>query len=450
MEFLGILKKENKLNKYIYSPLVEKEYSLDESKDICTNKEGLIDIKSNIPTELGSNGKTLVSQNLKSNNKETIKTRNNSNFSKNCNTAIKKSSKIGNSKSKNHSVIRDNVNSFNTNKNKNRLDGYSKKNKPFCANAFLQCLSNVKRLRNFLLQQNNYNNLMSDKNKKVSFAFAKFLKLFWQSKESSKKFYDSTQFKKIILEQIIELRNNDNPIEIFKILLSKINEELSDINKINNAMPNIKENGLNIFDCNEVKNSFIKKYNKYKSIIADEFCGFIMKETYCQICKISEYHSEQYYYLDFEIGENIEINNTGNKNIKINDYFDYLHTSQNEINDFICKKCGKERKAIVKKNIFIFSKTLIIYFNINIFKNIDKIILEESLNIDGCSYSLIAVIMQYNKNNFISYCKNSFDNKWYRFKDETITESSFKIVLSINNPLIIFLSRDESLEKKNE
>ena len=166
MDFLGIVMKQNKLNKYInINSSLEKEISLDESNtfynDKLTNKEGLIDIKSNIQTEvvtIKSNGKTLISQNQESINNETIKTRNNSNFSRNnCMTSInssnKKSPNIEKSKSKNHSVIPENEKTKNISKNKNGLVGLSNKDKPFCINAFLQCLSNIKRLRKFFYKK---------------------------------------------------------------------------------------------------------------------------------------------------------------------------------------------------------------------------------------------------------------------------------------------------------
>ena len=126
----------------------------------------------------------------------------------------------------------------------------SNKDNPFSINAIVQCLSNINRFRNYLIKEENYKNLLADKNKdkKVSFALAKVFKNIWENNETiSKGVYDTSEFKKEIFENINELKNNTSPIVILNSILAKINKELETSNennlpKINNVKSIYKEN----------------------------------------------------------------------------------------------------------------------------------------------------------------------------------------------------------------
>ena len=41
---------------------------------------------------------------------------------------------------------------------------------------------------------------------------------------------------------------------------------------------------------------------------------------------------------------------------------------------------------------------------------------------------------------FIAYCKNSYNDKWYKFNDAFVTESSFQEASSIGLPYVLYYS----------
>ena len=164
-------------------------------------------------------------------------------------------------------------------------------------NAIIQCLSNVNRLKNYLLA--NFEKLLIDKNndKIVSFSMAKIFKNIWENEEFiSKGFYNPTQYKNAILEKIIKFKNkNYKQIQIISFLLNSINEELK--NKI--ILPSIKKQTIALTPkkFNDYYDFYLKEFNKKKTIISDEFCVIIQKNTICQFCKNKEISINQEYYF---------------------------------------------------------------------------------------------------------------------------------------------------------
>ena len=193
----------------------------------------------------------------------------------------------------------------------NGIVGLTKNNeKPFSINAIVQCLSNVKRLRNFLIKGDIFQDLLYNKNKdkKVSFALAKILKNIWENNN----IYDSTQFKTDIIKEMKELKLIIEPITIIKNLLSKIHEEFQ---KKDSTLPIISK--INSYNFNEVNDSFMAKIKKNNSIITTEFYGHEKLTFVCNHCKIPEYEIKKLFYLNVDLEKVIK--NTKQQNIKMID-----------------------------------------------------------------------------------------------------------------------------------
>ena len=317
----------------------------------------------------------------------------------------------------------------------------SNKDNPFSINAIVQCLSNINRFRNYLIKEENYKDLLADKNKdkKVSFALAKVFKNIWENNETiSKGVYDTSEFKKEIFENINELKNNTSPIVILNSILAKINKELETSNennlpKINNVKSNYNEN----------INYGMIEFNKNNSIIKEEFYGIQKFVNNCNKCQAVEVNLNPLYFLNFNfiLEEISKIKDP----IKIMDCFEYLERSKkNPDKNFFCLKCKKNRIPFFHKEFKILPKTIIISIDKKILKNEVKIIIEENLCLKNnkINYNLIAVITEIDSKHFIAYCKNYLDNKWHIYDDEKVEESSFSKINWKNIPSILFFSSD--------
>ncbi len=335
------------------------------------------------------------------------------------------------------------------------LVGLSSKKFPYSLNSIIQSLSNIKRLRNYLLSKNNYENFLYKKNEgmKLTFALSKIFKNIWETQETiSKRIYDPLQLKTEFLNMLHNNKSYDNPIEVLKILLYSINKELQEnkAKNFNNLQTIQKTNNISINNYNQANNSLMKKFNENKTIISDEFCLIQKSAIICNYCKNKISQINQVYNLAFNIEEIIKFINKKNKNIKIGDCFNFFMHQESKI---LCPVCKMWRKIFIQKNFISLPGTIIICFDKKNSIQKCKIQLEEQLNFlrndhsEYC-YNLIAVIIESSKYSYIAYCKNSYDNKWYKYQDENVGESSFNEISLIVFPLVLFYSTNNKLDKK--
>ena len=314
-------------------------------------------------------------------------------------------------------------------------------------NSLIQCLSNTKRLRKYLITKENYQNILYKKNEgmKLTFALSKILKNIWDNETIiSKGVYDSAQFKKEISNAIHDAKVLNNPIQLIQVLLSSINNELQVQVEKKNELPIISKNNniINFFDFNEVYDNFRKKNNKKKTIITDEFCFLLKYEISCNICQKIEYQINHNFNLVFNIEEILRFIKDGNGGVNIRDCFTFFYSNHSS-NQFFCHKCKKYNKAFFHIDFITLPRTIIICFNRKNQKK-NKIIFGEKLELkkdmSKIYYNLIAAIFLFSDIYYIAYCKNSYDNKWYKYNDANVMESSFEEISLQNNPLILFFS----------
>ena len=305
-------------------------------------------------------------------------------------------------------------------------------------NAILQNLSNIGRLRIYLLAKDIYEGLKNNQNKKFSFALAEVLYNIWV--KPNKKSFLPNKIKKAIYDS--------NPIyikipkDLIQFLLDNIHRELNDLQNKPDTLSNIKIETNNIY-LNSIYNNYINDFfNKNNSIIVDEFYGFIANEIICEKCSNISYNFKEMNSISFTLEEIGKYMNK--KDINISDCFKFY--TRKEINrQEICQNCHNFQSKEIK--IMNTPKSLIINFDRkdNIEGNI-KIVPEEYLDLKKYLsnsksfffYELKGIICKDERGNYIAYCKNSDNCEWYKYNDENVTKVYISEVKGARLPNVLF------------
>ena len=188
-------------------------------------------------------------------------------------------------------------------------------------NATLQCFSNIKRLRNNLLDKKKYEFLEKNKNKyKLSFALAEVIKNLWQNLEIN---YYAPQYFKDIISEMNPLFRGIAANDPKDLVLENIHKELNFAQK-NNV--NFFANNMNF---NLVFNEFIHNFNSQnQSIISREFYGCTNSMTVCSFCRVAIHNVQAYNILFFPLEEVRKFMNYQYNIVKIEDCFRYYEKQE--------------------------------------------------------------------------------------------------------------------------
>lgn len=295
-------------------------------------------------------------------------------------------------------------------------------------NAILQSLSNIGRLRIYLLTKDIYEDLKNNQNKKISFALAEVLYNIWI--KPNKKSFSPNIIKKAIYDT--NSYYIKTPKDLIQLLLDNIHRELNDFQKNPDTLSNIKI---------ETNNNYINS-NKNSSIIVDEFYGFIANEIICEKCSNISYIYEETKIISFSLEEIGKYMNK--KDINISDCFNF-YTRKEKSTQETCQNCHNFLSKEIK--IMNTPKTLIINFDRkdNIEGNI-KIVPEEYLDLKKYLsnskslffYELKGIICKDERGNFIAYCKNSDNCEWYKYNDENVSKVYFSEVKGARLQYVLF------------
>ena len=318
-------------------------------------------------------------------------------------------------------------------------------------NATIQCFSNIPRLREYLLNENNYQNLYYGRkgNKKLSFALAHVFKNLWLNQNL--KCYAPEYFKDVISEMNPLFRGkvaNDSK-DLILFILENIHNEL---NTKYQEDYNQKPNNLDFFS---VFNTFMNYYrNNNESIISEEFYGYYDSMMKCCSCQTITHNVQVLNILFFPLEEVRKYIRTPYNFVNLDNCFEYYEKPEvlNNSNKILCDFCKRNTTALNQKKIIISPKTLIInlnrgkglQYNVGIhfeeFINLKKYIFYN--RIKPYYYELVGVISHLGSNDmgghFIAYCKNSYDCKWYKYNDSIVTKSSFEEIGKIGLPYVLF------------
>ena len=315
-------------------------------------------------------------------------------------------------------------------------------------NATLQCFSNIRRLRNYLI--NNFQLLQYNKNKlRLSFALVDVLKNLWQNLYIT--YYEPKYFKQIISEMnpLFKGIQANDPKDLVLFLLETMHKELNYPTK-KNFYNNFVANNSNF---NEVFTEFINDFtSKNNSIICQEFYGCINSMTTCGYCGITIHNVQVMNILFFPLEEVRKFMMYQNNTVKIEDCFKY-NEKQEIYSSFYCNNCRQIYPAYNQSKLIYVPPTLII--NLNRGKGIEfnvNIDFDEYLNVRKYVYAndsfyfyeLVGVICHLGTNDmgghFIAYCKNSNNCEWYKYNDSIVTKCDFKEIKNSRLPYVLFYS----------
>ena len=317
-------------------------------------------------------------------------------------------------------------------------------------NAVIQSLSNIIRLRCSLLNKETYKDLEMNKNtKKLSFALAEVLYHLWKYLEND--YYKPEYFKETISEinPLFKGVAAKDAKDLILFMLNTLHDEL------NNA-PNIKKDNnysANNQNFQEVLNEFMMNFNnENKSIISEEFNGFMNSMSTCSNCRITIHNVQSINILFFPLEEVRKYKCYNYNCVKIEDCFEF-YERQEIYPSFFCNNCRQLFPAYSQSKIYSASRTMVInlnrgrglQFNVNIeleeYINLRKFIFDYE---SPYMYELVAVISHLGSNDmgghFIAFCKNSNDYHWYKFNDTFIDKVSFDEVKSKGVPYVLFYS----------
>ena len=300
-------------------------------------------------------------------------------------------------------------------------------------NAILQSLSNIGRLRIYLLTTDIYEYLKNNQNKKLSFALAEVLYNIWV-KPNKKSFSPNIINKAIYDTNPYYIKT---PKDLIQLLLDKIHIELNDLQKKPDTLSNIKIETNNVYLNSMYYNYINDFFNKNSSFIIDEFYGFIANEIICEKCSNMTYNFKETKIISFSL-EEIK------KDINISDCFNF-YTRKEKSTQETCQNCHNSLSKEIK--IMNTPKTLII--NLDRKDNIEgniKIVPEEYLDLKKYLsnskslffYELKGIICKDESGNFIAYCKNSDNCEWYKYNDENVSKVYFSEVKGARLPYVLF------------
>ena len=314
-------------------------------------------------------------------------------------------------------------------------------------NATIQCLAHVRPLTNYLLKFNPNNNKY-----KLTRAYKEVLINIWENRNIKE--YSPNNFKRVISEMnpLFEgIQANDSK-DLILFLMETLHGELNEI-KNNIIEQNINPNQYNYkitFDLFCIYFS-----NNYNSIISNLFYGMYNSLMQCLNCKIITHNIQCFNILIFPLEEVRKFTNKIGNIVNIYECFEYNQKDDYILgeNQIFCKNCRMMTNSINKVKLIICPNILVI--NLNRGKGLQfdvKLYFEEYLNIKNyvyyakspSFYELIGIVTHFGPSSmsghFIAFCKSYFDNKWYKYNDSTVTESSFEAARNTGVPYILFYS----------
>ena len=320
-------------------------------------------------------------------------------------------------------------------------------------NATLQCFSNIGRLREKLLNKDVYKNLENnkDKNNKLSFALAEVIKNLWEKLDQE--VYSPEHFKQVISEMnpLFKGIAANDPKDLILFLLDKIHKELNTPQySIQNQFKNFVPDNRNFID---VYNDFIYFFiSKNKSIISDEFYGYINSMTCCGYCQTTIHNVQIINILFLPLEEVRKFMGYNTNSVSILDCFEYYEKTE-ILPSYYCTYCQQSYQAYNQNKILYAPRTLILNLNRGIglqFKI--NILFDELLDLRkyifaGDSpyyYELTGVICHFGTNDdgghFIAYCKNYKDCQWYKYNDGMVNKCTFNDVKVNGLTYVLFYS----------
>ena len=401
-----------------------------------------------------------------------------SNLEKESELIIKEKKQIEKNINSNNLInINENFTKLDEEKNLNQLIGLNRIGPTKYMNATIQCLSQTIPLTNYFLDEKNKRKINNKNisNLQLTRVYLELIEKLWEKKGPNS--ISPNNFKKFI-EKIYPKQKYENlgfSKDFILFILEKLHNELkiftNNINLIEMNQPINKYDRINSF------NHFKNEFQDESSIISEIFFGILETNSVCLNCQNTynlqgnnpqiTYNYQTFNCILFNLDEvrasnpylsNFQIE--ANKIISLDDCFCHFQKTEIVKNDTnnLCNVCKQKGDILYTTNIYSSPNVLILIIlrEKNNLSNI-KLDFTETLDItkyvlqkEGkLIYNLYGVISQVIENNnspyYIASCKNSSDQKWYRFYDDkisSITDVNIEVI-SYGKPCILFYKKNK-------
>ena len=323
-------------------------------------------------------------------------------------------------------------------------------------NATLQCLGHVKLLKNYLLDDNRYNQDIISRSAPLTKSFADVVRKLWS--QTYENYFAPREFKDLISQMnplFQGIQANDSK-DLILFIFENIHRELNN--------PGQNPDHINL---NNIPNTLYQFRQKYYS----ENYSIISKIFYYEQSSIMECMSCHYKTFNFNIMNMIifplekvrlymiNIKPRGFDNVSIYDCFE--QSEQQEMlegaNQIYCNNCRLTSNASSCNKLYTCPEVLTIILNrgkglefkvefkFTMDLNIDKYVIDQSY---GSKYDLIGVLTHFGPSgmagHFVAYCKSPIDNQWYFYNDATVTACGKNVENDMQKngiPYILFYQR---------
>ena len=323
-------------------------------------------------------------------------------------------------------------------------------------NSALQCLVNIPNLSNYFLEKK-YE--INEDNQILSHAYLQIVENVLRKTFESQVI---TSYCPIEFRDIAEInplfRSAADSIDLINYFLATVHKELNHMTDevillkyyINNPN-NEKQQKLN-----KLLTDFTYQNN---SIITNIFYFIEKSKISCTKCNAIFYNFQVMNYLIFPLEEirryNFQKFGVNRNCVSLLEGFNYYKRISPMLGQFYCNNCHLQSTAFQCNTLYSLPEILIINLNRgrgNIFKvgisfpEILNLTSEVESNIYNCSnYKLIGVITHFGESgtsgHFIAFCFVHEKNKWYKFNDSLVSESSFQEASTNGDTYILYYQR---------
>lgn len=325
-----------------------------------------------------------------------------------------------------------NKNNGNDNQNKKNYTCFINDGDRSYLNAILQCLVNIKLLKNFFLSVE-IGKYLTNNSKNLRLPFIT-LRAFYHYYEKKDKYYSLQIYSKILgeLNKIYDSLKSRNPNECLVFILENLSEQL---NKIKPKKEPLKYN--NSLRDETIKYSIINYKNSNDSIISDIFNWFHFKEFHCFECGNISFELNNFNTFQLDALGCYKAFQRNNINI-----FECIKFDFEKERNIYCKNCKKKEKSTIISSFYKLPKVFVFLLDIGEDINFN---LEERINLSKfcesktpAKYELIGIIFKKVKNEtkYVSFVKSFEDQKWYFFDEKVELYNISQVNLDNNNLFI--------------
>ena len=332
----------------------------------------------------------------------------------------------------------------------------------------LHCLANIQSIAKYYLKE--INEIKNHLNEiPLSYVFSRVIFHLYSCPQGSlQQSFSLSNFHKytISVNRFLDGNSTKSAVDFLYFLLDILHDEDKQIHKNNNINNTSEETKSETYKDSKEYIEYLKKTEK--SIIFNDFGWANQKIKKCEQCKFESIVYQEFFTFDLFLEYSLQ-------NFKLNEIsvFECIKRQyqKRQLYNIHCKVC-KNKTQFESESLILFTpKYFIFILNEDkmkelINKNI-KFIIDPSFNLNDAikdytmdnNYELIGMIVYelFLNNNieykeYNAYYMSFFDNNWYKYEKDKISEVNIKQLLKSNflKPVILFYRINEKENKKEK